>query len=561
MEAREFGAAGRRALNQVWNGAGEYGFSPVFVANTLYMNTISGLAEAWFGREALGALFDRWAGDAWQGTYDRFAWVLLEGAVYRRNVEARPALKELRVSYADFFLDSLERRSRSENMAKAMLCESIQRAHWREAKGQGPGFLLPKEARLYARVKESLGLTPRELEERILLLLGEFFGFTGKPKKGNPLRMPRFLANLLPRRKSEDLQPKRLQNAVLSELDGTGPRGAGWGRRRAGGKNALAYVEGCFGRCRYSPQRLEEIRGKLCTGGHAGCDIWFTDGQPSELHREDSRRVAAEAARQRKKNRQHYLDNAALYDGQIRRIQRDIGQALQWEILPRSELGRSGSLDCTRAWRAAVLGDNRVFLGPEELPNPRLSVLLLLDGSASRMYHQEVIAAQAYILAEALRGLGVPVQVESFLSIRGVTVFQRLVPFSMDNSRGVFRYFAAGWNRDGLALRMAGFTLESVRNARKLVILLTDANPNDSVPLSRPGKLPRPYEERLGVEDAAEEVARLRRLGCRVGAVFFGSAANFPNAGKIYGTHMVRIRQMGEFAAAAAELIRMEAGE
>ena len=35
MNDNEFGAAGRRALNQVWNGAGEYGFTPVFVANTL----------------------------------------------------------------------------------------------------------------------------------------------------------------------------------------------------------------------------------------------------------------------------------------------------------------------------------------------------------------------------------------------------------------------------------------------------------------------------------------------------------------------------------------------
>ena len=94
MMDNEFGAAGRRALNQVWNGAGEYGFTPVFVANTLYMNTISGLAEGFFGRDALRNLFDRWAGDEWQGTYDRFAWVLIEAEMCRRNVEERPALEE-----------------------------------------------------------------------------------------------------------------------------------------------------------------------------------------------------------------------------------------------------------------------------------------------------------------------------------------------------------------------------------------------------------------------------------------------------------------------------------
>ena len=561
MKGDEFGAAGRRALNQVWNGAGEYGFTPVFVANTLYMNTISGLAEAFFGRSALQALFDRWAGDAWQGTYDRFAWVLIEAEMYRRHVEERPALAELRVSYAGFFLASLERRSRSENMAKAMLCESIQRAHWREAEGNSPGFLLPREARLYGEVKASEGLPPQELEKRIVYLLQAYFGFHGGKKRRKILGVPRFLANLLPRRKSDDLQPQRFENAILSEMETGGHKRGGWAYRHAGGADALAYAEGCFGRCRFSPNRLEEIRTQLCTGAHGGCDIWFTDGQPSQISRGDSRRVAAEAARQQKKNRQHYLDNAAMYDGQIRRIQRALDSSLCSQLLPRSEAARSGSLDSAKVWRAPVLGDNRVFLRPEELPIPAMSVLLLLDASASRMYQQEVIAAQAYILAEALRGLRVPVQVESFCSIRGVTVFYRLVPFSAESSRNVFRYFAAGWNRDGLALRMADFTMKSVHTERKLVILLTDANPNDSVPLSRPGRLPVAYEERNGVEDAAAEVSRLRRNGCRVGAVFFGSGVHFPNAGKIYGSHIVRIRDMEEFAAAAAELIRMEAGQ
>ena len=559
MKDIECGAAGRRAMNQVWNGAGEYGFQPVFVSNTLYMNTIIGLAEDYFGREALQALFDTWAGDAWQGAYDRFAWILIEEEMYRRNVEARPALEELRVSYAGFFLESLEKRSRSENMAKAMLCESIQRAHWREAEGSTPGFLLPKEAKLYAEVKRSAGLSPEALSSRILELLKAYFGFSRGQGKRNTWRIPDVLSKFLPQRKSDDLQPLRFENAVLSEMESKGRRGGGWTRGRPGSADGLQYAEGCFGRCRFSPNWLEEIRRELCTGAHAGCDIWFTDGQPSSISRGDSRRVASEAARQQKKNRQHYLDNAAMYEGMILRIQRDIHSSLLSEMIPRSEPARSGSLDSTRVWRAPVLGDGRVFLRAEEAPTPAMSVLLLLDASASRMYHQEVIAAQAYILSEALRRCRVPVQVESFCSIRGVTVFNRLVPFSADSSRNVFRYFAAGWNRDGLALRMAGYTMAPVRTERKIVIVLTDANPNDSAALSRPGKLPVPYEERAGVEDTAAEVFRLRRAGCRVGAVFFGSAGNFPNAGKIYGNHVVRIREMEEFAAAAAELIRQEA--
>lgn len=559
MTGTEFSASGRRALNQVWNGAAAYGFQPVFVSNTLYMNTIIGLAEDFFGRDALQALFDTWAGDVWQGAYDSFAWLVIEDAVYRRNLPLRPALKELRKSYAGFFLEALERRSRSENAAKAMLSESLQRAHWREAEGNSPGFLLPKEAKLYGEMKRCAGLSPEELQLRILTLLKEYYGFTRVHKRKQPIALPSFLQKILPRRKSDNLQPQRFENALLSETESIGNRGVGWSRQRPGSAGALAYVEGCFGKCLYSPNRLEEIRTELCTGGHSGCNIWFTGGEASAIHREDSRRVAAEAAVQQKKNRQHYQDNAPMYDGMIRRIQREIRDNLLSEIVPRSDPARSGSLNSARVWRAPVLGDSRVFLKPEEIPTPAVSVLLLLDASASRMYHQEVIAAQAYILAEALLRCHVPVQVESFCSIRGVTVFNRLVPFPADSARNVFRYFAAGWNRDGLALRMAGFDLRTVRTGRKILILLTDANPNDSVSLSRPGKLPVPYEERFGAEDTAEEVSRLRRAGCRVGAVFFGSAANYPTAGKIYGNHLVRIREMSEFAAAAAELIRMEA--
>ena len=557
MNAEQFGAAGRRAMNQVWNGAGEYGFQPVFVSNTLYMNTVAGLAEAFFGKEALRALFDAWAGDIWQGTYDRFAWLLIEQAVYRRYLPERPALADLRREYGEFFLDSLERRSRSENMGKALLCESVSRAYWREALGQSAGFLLPAEARLYDRLRQSADLDAAALRERIFDLLRAGFGFSGVKKRNRKWELPGWL-RFLPQRKPDVLQPQRLENAVLSEMESGTSRRKGWGSQRRGGREDLAYVEGCFGRCRYSPNRLEEIRQQLCTGGHAGCALWFTDGAPPEASREDARHVAAEAARQQKINRQHYQDNAAMYQGIIHRIQREISGNLLSEYLPRSERAPWGELDGSRVWRGAVLNDTRVFLRPEEQPTPGMAVLILLDASASRMHQQEVISAQAYILAQALKQCRVPVQVESFCSIRGVTVFRRLVPFGADNARNVFRYFAAGWNRDGLALRMAGFTMKPVHAERKIVIVLTDANPNDSMPLSRPGRLPTPYEECAGVEDGAAEVARLRRNGCRVGAVFFGSRGNYPNAEKIYGRHLVHIRQMEEFSKAAVELIRME---
>ena len=81
---------------------------------------------------------------------------------------------------------------------------------------------------------------------------------------------------------------------------------------------------------------------------------------------------------------------------------------------------------------------------------------LLLDASASRLHCQEVIAAQGVILAESLANCGIPVRVSAFSSLRGYTVLRVLKSFADKNRQNIFRYFASGWNRDGLALRAAG---------------------------------------------------------------------------------------------------------
>src|SRR5699024_11499044 len=109
------------------------------------------------------------------------------------------------------------------------------------------------------------------------------------------------------------------------------------------------------------------------------------------------------------------------------------------------------------------------------------SVDLLLDAASSRMHCQEVIAAQGYILAESLNRCGVPVRVTSFCSLRGYTVLRVLKGFEDRNGdRKIFGYFASGWNREGLALLAVGGQLRPAPLRRHLVLLLTDASPNDS---------------------------------------------------------------------------------
>ena len=99
--------------------------------------------------------------------------------------------------------------------------------------------------------------------------------------------------------------------------------------------------------------------------------------------------------------------------------------------------------------------------------------------------------------------------------------------------------------------------------ARHLLILLTDASPNDSrrVPPSSENPLGHEYGGSYGVDDAAAEVRQLRQKGLRVSAVFMGEDSSIPAAERIYGKNLARIRGMDQLARAAGRLIQNEIRE
>lgn len=293
------------------------------------------------------------------------------------------------------------------------------------------------------------------------------------------------------------------------------------------------YVEGCFGRSLYPPRELTLIEQRLCTGNHLGCHLWFTRGETAQgkTMRADVQHLFDQAAEQAERNRADFLKNNDLYQSSILRLTEHIRNCMQVQQQPDAVSARQGHVDSQRIWRLPVLQDGKVFLRSEEENNPGFTVDLLLDGSASRLHCQETIAAQGYILARSLATCGIPVRVSSFCSLRGYTVVRILKDFSEKNAeRKIFNYFAAGWNRDGLALRMAGKLLDTAPADRHLLILLTDASPNDSRKILPTGKVPlsRSYDGEAGVQDTAEEVRALRQQGVRVAAVFMGENASAP---------------------------------
>ena len=566
----------RRALNQVWNGAEIYGFEPLFLSmNTdgtpnLYLNTIVGCVRKWYGEEGPSRLFEAWAEDRRQALLDDLAWLALESAAFQRELPHRPILAGLRRDYATEFFDREYSLSRQEWMSKNQLSYTMQSARWKAVLGMRPPVMTPYEKRLSAALE--LGpLEEGELFPAILELFARFHLFDGRSRPPPILRfhLTGKWAGMMTR-----LMPTEIVHTDVASV-GHG-KGSDEGDstkldiRRASIRlkedisSDRLYIQSCFGPSLLPQRELAAAEQKLCAGLHLGCHLWYTAGVPTpeQAPGGEARRLAEQARLQQEHNREAFSADAALYQNTIRRLTEQIQNCIRVHSQAEEETARSGKLNTPRVWRAAALSDRRVFVRETDSARPGFSVDLLLDASSSRMHCQEAVAAQGYILAESLARCGVLVRVSGFCSLRGYTILRVLKGFG-ENSRNVFRYFATGWNRDGLVLRAAGELLDSPPEQKRLLLLLTDASPNDSHRISPGGKYPfgRDYADTPAVEDAAREVRALSQRGFRVGAVFMGPNLNAPTAETIYGTGLARIRSMDQLASAAGRLIRAEIQE
>ena len=569
-------AGQRRAMNQVWNGAGVYGFEPLFLSlngdgsPNLYLNTIVGCVRKWYGEEGPARLFQAWAGDRRQALLDDLAWLALESAAYQLELPQRPILADLRRDWAVEFFDKEHTLSRQEWMAKNQLSYTMQSARWRAVLGKRPPVMTPYERRLSA----ALALGPMEEQElfpAILELFARFRLFDGRSRPPSALRLHLTgkWAGVMTR-----LMPTEIVHTDVASVghgagadEGSGPRldtCRAKIRLKEDASSDRKYIASCFGPSLLSERELAAAEQKLCTGIHLGCHLWYTAGVPTpeQAPNEEARRLAQQAQLQQERNRAAFGADSALYHSAIRSLTEQIRNCLQVHSQAEEENARCGRLNSRRIWRAVVLSDQRVFTRRTDSSRPGFTVDLLLDASSSRMHCQEAVAAQGYILAESLARCGVLVRVSGFCSLRGYTILRVLKGFG-ENSRNVFRYFATGWNRDGLVLRAAGELLDSPPEQKRLLLLLTDASPNDSHRISPGGKYPfgRDYADTPAVEDAAREVRALERQGCHVGAIFMGPSLNIPSAETIYGKSLARIHTLDQLASAAGRLIQAEIQE
>lgn len=298
---------------------------------------------------------------------------------------------------------------------------------------------------------------------------------------------------------------------------------------------------------------LSEIEEKrrnllLCRGIHSDCSLYFTEGV---LKHAVLRNYQYEyAKKQRDKNRYEYYNNHRIVKNNIRQLSDMLKKALVMRDEVQETISDRGRIVPSRLWRIGRSHDSRVFLKKLNHDNSDFVVDVLIDASGSQRKRQGQVAMQAYILSEALSIANVPHRVMSFCTFWDYTILHRFREYEDDRSanENIFEYNTSSNNRDGLAIKAAGYELLNREEEHKILIVLSDGRPYDVI-LNRPNaRNPQPYQGKYAISDTAFEVRKLRSKGVCVLGVFAGEEKDLPAEKKIFGKDFAYIRDVAGFS-------------
>lgn len=602
IEERELREA-KRARNFIWAAAENYDFDPLFLAFApdgtadLYLNLIIGLTYKWYDQEKIDDFFNQLGGKD-QELYEGLLWIGLENALYQKERKTRSAMEELQREYA---LDNLNRYRDHKEYARI---EQIRNAHCREILGQDCGVSREEEEILHA-FSYTEEMTTDQILERTRENLWKYFSYRpAKVPKKEGIYFLQKVAGAFHSVGKVSATYVRAKN--YEDKDASSEKSAGITDRskhyllqfslKNDPEEAKRYVEACFGKSIYSRKEQEKIDRKLCIDNHKNCHVLFTKGNSEEVvnriennekllekysakkekgeekrstepeeylktaGKREKREILEfqkESAHQYEKNKQYYEKNKEIYQNSIRKLTEKLRICLETQDETFPEKATHGKINPGEVWKAVYLDNPRVFERKEEVEIPGFSVDILIDASSSRKQMQEQIAAQAYVLAKSLDACGIPAQIYSYCSIRGYTVMRIFKSYEEEqDDRELFRYVAAGNNRDGLALRAAGYLMEASRKLGKILLVLTDASPMDDQNIGEGAFYTnKEYTDQSAVEDTAREVQKLKQRGIQVIGIFMGSIKSAETAAEIFGRGFVQIHNINDFAGAVGRVL------
>ena len=498
----------RRADNIIWNGAKDYSFVPDFRAYSsngevdLYWNIIFGSARRHYEYEKLEKLFsmlDKYKNAA---LYETIFWNALEPVLFQTELQGRPVLEQMRPT--------------------------------------------PVETEL----KLNAEMTTDEIVDTAKQFFLEHYGLFGDGKIRLKYRLPHLkrlsVDSFLQRGRVFDHEPGYYHGEARS-WDGDFSLST-----KLNESELRAFLETKFGKSIYSMDRLVRIEKLLCTGNHKFTHLFYTRGEIGELHGIYSTFEMHQRKRQAEliaNNRSYYQKNLLHNRLLISKLSTSIMNSILLHMQPAPIKANYGVVNPVLAWRAAKLHDEKIFTRTENENAGDISVDILLDASHSQVSRAEKISSQAYIISEALSRCRVPCRVMSFCSMSGFTIMRLFNEYSSVDNSSIFDYYTEGCNRDGLAIRAAGYLMSGTSYAHKMLIVLSDVKPLDVAKIRKDERdVGVSYDEMRALKDTAHEVRRLRAEGISVICVFTGTDEDLPSAKIVYGQDFVRIRDFSLFA-------------
>ena len=505
----------RRADNIIWNGAKDYSFVPDFRAYSsngevdLYWNIIFGSARRHYEYEKLEKLFsmlDKYKNAA---LYETIFWNALEPVLFQTELQGRPVLEQMRPT--------------------------------------------PVETEL----KLNAEMTTDEIVDTAKQYFFEHYGLYGDGRIRLKYRLPHLkrlsVDSFLQRGRVFDHEPGYYHGEARS-WDGDFSLST-----KLNESELRAFLETKFGKSIYSMDRLVRIEKLLCTGNHKFTHLFYTRGEIGELHGIYSTFEMHQRKRQAEliaNNRSYYQKNLLHNRLLISKLSTSIMNSILLHMQPAPIKANYGAVNPVLAWRAAKLHDEKIFTRTENENAGDISVDILLDASHSQVSRAEKISSQAYIISEALSRCRVPCRVMSFCSMSGFTIMRLFNEYSSVDNSSIFDYYTEGCNRDGLAIRAAGYLMSGTSYAHKMLIVLSDVKPLDVAKIRKDERdVGVSYDEMRALKDTAHEVRRLRAEGISVICVFTGTDEDLPSAKIVYGQDFVRIRDFSLFADTVGKLI------
>lgn len=313
-------------------------------------------------------------------------------------------------------------------------------------------------------------------------------------------------------------------------------------------EKAYTYVELNYGKSYLSEAEEKKINYQMCRGIHSDCSLYFTEGILKNPVKSNYQYEYAK--RLRNKNIWLYHDKHRIVKHNITVLTETLRKSLVLRSETQTVLSDRGMIVPSRLWRIGRTNDAKLFQQELKGEISDFVVDVLIDASGSQMKRQGDVALQAYIISEALSNVDIPHRVMSFCTFWDYTIMHRFRRYDDPRSENdnIFNYVTSSNNRDGLAIRTAGYDLLQREEEKKIMIILSDGRPYDVI-INRPNaKNPEPYQGKAAIADTVTEVRRLRNLDVSVLGVFAGEEKDLATEKKIFGKDFAYIRDIANFS-------------